>query len=211
MCLQLCTEPFSTLVFVLSISDASGTLAGKSLTKFCNILMKLSEIGSKTGLNIREMVSPCMAVVEASSGDCVNCRMCSKLVLNWRWAIDCQWHTGGFWFQEAVCFCPSFIPPYFISVALLYRFSFHDSSVMCHMSSGFGWNWYLSHVTQKVVGFKKPLAKWSKNSIFLSPAELSIGNLNKYRKRNIQRRQKMKEKMIYWWHQASGASTYFVV
>ena len=84
--------------FGFSISDASGTLACKSLTKFCKVLMKLSEIGSETGLNIREMVSPCMAVVEASSGDCVNCQMCSKLVLNWCWAINCQWHTGGFWF-----------------------------------------------------------------------------------------------------------------
>ena len=42
--LQLCTEPFCALVFVLSISDASETLAGKSLTKFRNVLMKLSEI-----------------------------------------------------------------------------------------------------------------------------------------------------------------------
>ena len=49
----------------LSTSDASGTLAGKSLAKFHNVLMKLSEIGSKTGLNVREMVLPCMAVVEA--------------------------------------------------------------------------------------------------------------------------------------------------
>ena len=73
--LQLCTEPFCASVFVLSISDASGTLAGKSLTKFRNVLMKLSEIGSETGLNIREMVFPCTAVVEAvgivSIAECV--------------------------------------------------------------------------------------------------------------------------------------------
>ena len=29
--------------------------------------------------------------------------------------------------------------------------------------------------------------------------KLSIGNMNKYGKRNMQRRQKMEEKMIYWW------------
>ena len=50
----------------LSNSDASGTLAGKSLTKFHNVLMKLSEIGPATGLNIGETVSSCTAVVEVA-------------------------------------------------------------------------------------------------------------------------------------------------
>ena len=52
------------------------------------------------------------------------------------------------------------------SVAIvLYHFSI-NSSITCHMLSGFGWNWLLSRVTRRVVSFKKPLAKWPKKPYF---------------------------------------------
>ena len=87
--------------------------------------------------------------------------------------------------QDAMCLEPQVCFLLFTFLCLLndhqqhlcfvFCFFFHyhtisiNSSVMRHKPSGFGQNWCLAHVTQRVVGFKKPLAKWSNKPIFFKP------------------------------------------